>query len=267
MRYRNPAVAGRFYSANKHELGHQIANMMAGPPLLSHAPNALVVPHAGYFYSGKVAASAYTLIKNRITPPRKVVLLGPCHHMALNGCAVSHADFFKTPLGDVELDRQAAGRLVESGLAAYSDEAHHWEHSLEVQLPFLQFALAEFSLLPIVVGKCSAEDVAKLISVAAADEHSLIVVSTDLSHYHPYPEAVALDRATCDEVLNFVPAIPGQRACGSYALNGLLKYAKDLFWRCRLVEYCNSGDVMAREEEREPDPTDTVVGYASFIFY
>ncbi len=267
MKYREAAVAGRFYPAAENELKNQLANYLSEQAILREAPKALIVPHAGYFYSGEVAAKAYRLLSNSKHHFSRVVLFGPSHHVALEGCAVPSSDVFLTPSGEVTVDREGIDSLLAQGLVDESDQAHHWEHSLEVQLPFLQYCLDDFTLLPIVVGRDMQQYVKRILESIALTSNTLVVVSSDLSHYHPYSEANEIDADTIQKVLSFGSSIHPERACGCNAINGLLDYAKEQRWEIKCVNYTNSGDVMANHEHRTPEPSEEVVGYASFVLF
>ncbi len=267
MKYREAAVAGRFYPAAEKELKHQLASYFSEQAILPEIPKALIVPHAGYFYSGAVAAKAYRLLGNGEYRFSRVVLFGPSHHVALEGCAVPTSDVFLTPAGEVAIDRENVDLLLSQDLVVESDQAHHWEHSLEVQLPFLQYCLDDFILLPVVVGRDMHEYVKRILQSIERTPDTLIVVSSDLSHYHPYSEANDIDADTIQRVLSFGSNIHPERACGCNAINGLLDYAREQHWEIKCVNYTNSGDVMANHEHRAPEPSEGVVGYASFVLF
>lgn len=267
MKYREAAVAGRFYPAAKKELNNQLAGYFSEQAVLPEAPKALIVPHAGYFYSGAVAAKAYRLIGNGKQHISRVILLGPSHHVTLEGCAVPGSDVFLTPAGEVALDRELIDALVSEGIVIESEQAHHWEHSLEVQLPFLQYCLDDFKLLPVVVGRDLHGSVKRVLESVAQLPDTLVVVSSDLSHYHPYSEANEIDADTIGRVLSFRSKIAPQQACGCHAINGLLDYAKAQHWQIKCVNYTNSGDVIAHHEHRSPESSEGVVGYASFVLF
>ncbi len=253
---RPAAVAGRFYPGDPDTLRREVARMLAAAPRGGARPKALVAPHAGYVYSGPTAGFAYALLDGAADTIRKVVLLGPSHHVPLRGAAVPTAAFFETPLGLIPVDRDGVARLVDAGLAGLSDEPHRFEHALEVQLPFLQAQLGDFALLPVSVGVGRAERVADLLDAVWGGDETLIVVSTDMSHFHGYAEARAIDRATCDAILARDPHLQGEQACGCHALNGLLEAARRRNLDLRLLDARNSGDTAG--------PRDRVVGYASF---
>ena len=259
---RLPAVAGAFYPADPRVLRTQVETLLeAAPPSPSAGRlRALVVPHAGYVYSGAVAAHAYALLRRESALFDRVLLLGPAHRAALAGMGMSTAEAWRSPLGDVALDRAWARGLVEAGLARWSDEAHALEHSLEVQLPFLQAALGvgAFTLLPVAVGKAPPEAVAAFI-VSALRPGTLLVVSTDLSHFLPYERARAADEATCRVVLaRDAAALGHDDACGFYPLRGLLHWARGAGCAGRTLDLRNSGD--------QSGDRDRVVGYGAWAF-
>lgn len=257
---RKPAVAGLFYEADASRLQHHIARLMGEVrPEVQPAPAALIVPHAGYVYSGKTAAAAYACLAPIRDSVRRVLLFGPAHRVYLEGMALPTADIFATPLGDVPIDLDGAARIARLPGVSVSDEAHRQEHSLEVQLPFLQTVLGDFSLVPVVVGRCPAVTVAAAMDLLWDEPGTLLVVSTDLSHFHAYEEAVRLDSATCDRLLARATNLNGEQACGSYALNGLMHSAGRRSLRVELLDLCNSGDTAGDR--------DRVVGYGSFLLH
>jgi AmmeMemoRadiSam system protein B/AmmeMemoRadiSam system protein A len=256
---RPPAVAGMFYSARPDELRSEVQQLLAqaAPAADAPAPKALIAPHAGYVYSGPIAARAYA----RLRPARirRVVLLGPAHRVPLRGLALPSVDHFATPLGTIEIDRAAATQLADLPQVVVSDRAHAAEHSLEVQLPFLQQVLGAFALVPLVVGDAAADDVAEVLDRLWGGEETLIVISSDLSHYLPYAAARAVDRATVDEMLALAPTLGHEQACGATAVNGLLALARRRALRAELLDLRNSGDT-AGDRSR-------VVGYAALALY
>ncbi|MDE2389501.1 MAG: AmmeMemoRadiSam system protein B, partial [Betaproteobacteria bacterium] len=183
---RSPAVAGLFYPADARQLGQEVKHLLATARLHDLKPKALIVPHAGYIYSGAIAASAYASLSSAAATIRRVVLLGPAHRVAVHGLALSGVDAFETPLGSVKLDRELAAAITHLPQVTVSKEAHALEHSLEVQLPFLQSVLDDFTLLPLAVGMTSPEAVAQVLEQLWGGEETLIVISSDLSHYLPY---------------------------------------------------------------------------------
>ncbi len=259
---RPAAVAGMFYPGSAHELRAMIRDFLREATSANKAatvPKAIIVPHAGYIYSGPVAASAYA----RLLPARdrihRVVLLGPSHRVPLLGLASSSADYFQTPLGDIPLDRAAIDAIEQLPQVRQLDEAHAMEHSLEVQLPFLQTVLDDFTLVPLVVGDASPEEVAEVLERLWGGPETVIVVSSDLSHYHDYETAEALDTATSQAIEQLQPErIHGENACGCRGINGLLQYAREHGLRGKTIDLRNSGDTAG--------PRDQVVGYGAYVF-
>lgn len=260
MTVRQAAVAGMFYPGTSLELQVMVQKMLAdnpAPSLVTEQPRALIVPHAGYPFSGSVAAIAYNSLSKHADSIRRVVLLGPSHRVAFHGIALTEADSFQTPLGHVCIDQQSVQALSRLPQVAFLDQAHELEHSLEVQLPFLQNVLGDFVLVPLVVGDASASQVEEVITPFVEDENTLIVISTDLSHYLPYFQAQEKDRATIAAIESFATNLQGDQACGCRALNGFLSLAREQNWQLQLLDYRNSGDAGAGR--------DGVVGYAAFI--
>ena len=260
MSIRPAAVAGQFYEASKTRLQAQIGGLSAATSRQSGAmPRALIVPHAGYIYSGTTAAQAYHRLEPLRQTIKRVVLFGPAHRVYLQGMALPSVDAFSTPLGDIPLDREVIERISTMPAVIVSDEAHRQEHSLEVQLPFLQYVLDEFTLVPIVVGDCDADTVAKLVDELWGDENSLLIISSDLSHFHSYDEAKQIDASTCQRILDKSSDLSGEEACGARALNGLMRsrYVQSL--TVELLSACNSGDTAGSR--------DRVVGYGAFILH
>lgn len=258
-RMRRPAVAGLFYPSGAPALRRAIADCAA---LATHAnspvcPKALIAPHAGYRYSGPVAASAYGILDPWRKLIRRVVLLGPSHHVSLRGLATSSAEYFLTPLGPIAVDAGAVLALQELPFVRCRDDAHAPEHSIEVHLPFLQVSLDEFRIAPLVVGDATAAEVAEALDRVWGGDETLVVVSTDLSHYLPYERARTVDAATGEAILRLdVGAIDGSRACGFRALNGLLTVAARRGLMVTALDERNSADT-AGDRSR-------VVGYGAY---
>ena len=183
-RIRLPAVSGSFYPEDPSALSAMVKNLLQLVTLEDRAPKAIIAPHAGYVYSGPIAASGYATLKNRENPVERVILIGPSHRVGFDGLALSSADFYSTPLGDLSLDRGALDLALQLPFVEVRDEAHRNEHSLEVHLPFLQEILGSFQLVPVVAGKASARQVAELLNLLWGGPETLIVISSDLSHYH-----------------------------------------------------------------------------------
>jgi AmmeMemoRadiSam system protein B len=256
---RPAAVAGMFYPASPSELARHIDALIdaAGIPPAGPPPTALVVPHAGTVYSGPVAASAYARLRPHAASIARVVAFGPVHRVPVRGAAVPAADAWATPLGDVPIDAALRARAVARG-AAVDDRPHAPEHALEVQLPFLQRILGEgFSFLPIAVSELSARLTADLIGEFFGEKGTLVLVSSDLSHYHDLATARRLDRRTADTILARDPEkLSGEDACGFYPLRGLMELARRKNLPIELLDLRTSGDTAG-------DP-ESVVGYGAF---
>jgi len=257
---RPAAVAGAFYPAEPGVLAATVdAFLAAAEPRGSASPKALIVPHAGYVYSGTVAATAYATLRDQRDRIERVVLFGPSHRVALAGLAASPARAFATPLGEVPLAFDELRRVAQLPQVQLSEAPHELEHSLEVQLPFLQRALREFDLLPFAVGEARDEDVAEVIDLLWGGEETLIVISSDLSHYHDYRTAQELDTATSRAIVAGEPhALDFESACGRVAVRGLLVSARRHGLRCQLLDLRNSGDTAGGP--------DRVVGYGAYAF-
>lgn len=259
LHVRPAAVAGLFYPDDPRRLRDQLTEYLsaaAQDPALR--PKALVAPHAGYVYSGPVAARAYALLRPWHAAIRRVVLLGPVHHVWVAGLALPGVDAFVTPLGQVMLDREAMAEVARLPGVEILPAAHAREHSLEVHLPFLQTALADFGLVPLAVGGADAEQVARVLDRLWGGDETLIVVSSDLSHYLPYDLARRIDDATAQAILALDDHLVGEQACGAHPLNGLLRCARRRGLTPHLLDLRNSGDT-AGDRQR-------VVGYGAFAF-
>ncbi|HQR56165.1 MAG TPA: AmmeMemoRadiSam system protein B [Burkholderiaceae bacterium] len=256
---RPAAVAGMFYPADAQTLRAEVDRLLgAAPRRLALAPKALIVPHAGYPYSGPIAAAAYACLASHAEQISRVVLIGPAHRVAVRGIATPGADRFATPLGEVPLETAALAALETLPHVSRSARAHAEEHALEVQLPFLQRVLHKFSLVPLLVGDTTVAEVAQALDRVWGDEETLIVVSSDLSHYLPYAEARRTDAATLDAILRRAPGLHGTQACGATPINGLLQVALQRGLAPELLDARNSGDT-AGDRAR-------VVGYAAVAF-
>jgi AmmeMemoRadiSam system protein B/AmmeMemoRadiSam system protein A len=256
---RNAAVAGLFYPGDPRVLAAEVESLLGAsgePAPRLGFPKALIVPHAGYVYSGPVAARAYDELVAARGSVRRVVLLGPVHRVPVRGLAVPGAQAFATPLGTIPIDAEALAAVRDLPQVVQSDAAHALEHSLEVQLPFLQTQLGDFSLVPFAVGMAGVHEVAEVIERLWGGRETLIVLSTDLSHYHTYEEARRLDGATVSRIARLAEDLDHDEACGATPLNGLLAVAKRKGLGVRLLEVCNSGDTAGGKER--------VVGYSSF---
>jgi AmmeMemoRadiSam system protein B len=256
---RQPAVAGTFYPAEADQLQSAVDGFLQAARTDQPAPRAMIVPHAGYIYSGPVAASGYARLLNPETPVRRVLLLGPAHRLPFRGIAATSAASFSTPLGDIAIDRAAIDRVAGLSQVCVMDEAHRLEHSLEVQLPFLQRTLGDFLLVPLVVGDATPEEISEILEILWTDPETLVVVSSDLSHYHNYDTARRLDSETSRNIESLdYRAIKYDHACGRNPVNGLLLYAARHGLNATTLDLRNSGDTAG--------PRDQVVGYGTYVF-
>ncbi len=257
------AVAGTFYPGQAAALASEVTALLvqaadATRDASTAVPKAIIVPHAGYVYSGSTAALAYA----RLTPARgrisRVIVLGPVHRVPVRGLALPGVLAFETPLGQVEIDQDAVEALRPLKQVVTSAPAHAQEHSLEVQLPFLQSVLGNFKLLPLAVGDASADEVAQVLNLLWGGDETLLVISSDLSHFLPYRSAQATDADTVRQIMHFDPSLTHAQACGGTPINGLLLAARSHQLQAQLLGLCNSGDT-AGDKAR-------VVGYASVAF-
>jgi AmmeMemoRadiSam system protein B len=250
-----------FYPGTPAVLGAAVRAYLAEAQAAEPAavlPKALLVPHAGYVYSGPVAAPAYRRLAAGRGTIRRVVLLGPVHRVPVRGLALPTAEAFATPLGTVAVDPEAARLALAMPQVTRNEAAHALEHSLEVQLPFLQTVLEDFRIVPFAVGEASAETVAAVIEALWGGAETLIVVSSDLSHYHPYAMARQIDRGTADAILALDASLDHEQACGATPINGFALCARRRHLKPQLIDLRNSGDT-AGDKSR-------VVGYAAFAY-
>jgi hypothetical protein len=251
-----------FYPGDSRELAQSRAQLLGA---VAHGnsgravPKALIAPHAGYVYSGPVAASVYALLAPARRVVTRVVLLGPTHRVAVRGIALPACQAFATPLGTVEIDAAAVETLRKMPQMTISATAHALEHSLEVHLPFLQTVLEHFTLVPLAVGQATAQEVAEVLDALWGGPETLIVVSSDLSHYLSYVDAQAVDRATAKAILGLAADLSHEQACGATPVAGLTQVARRRGLKPELIDLRNSGDT-AGDRNR-------VVGYGSFAFY
>lgn len=259
---RPAAVAGMFYPGSAAALRRDVAAMLASAATQTRGkpvPKAIIAPHAGYVYSGPIAASVYA----RLAPARgtieRVVLLGPVHRVPVRGLALPDARALETPLGEIAVDAAAVAKIAKLPQVCVSGPAHAMEHSLEVHLPFLQEVLGDFTVVPLAVGDATADEVAQVLDVLWGGDETLIVISSDLSHYLGYSDAQATDRATAQAILDLKTNISHEQACGGTPVNGLLRAARGRRLKPELIDLRNSGDT-AGDRRR-------VVGYGAFAFY
>ena len=258
LHVRPPAVADMFYPGDAAVLRNDVLAMLAMARTEPLTPKAIIVPHAGYVYSGPVAASAFALLAPLRGRVERVVLLGPVHRVWVAGLALPGVEAFETPLGRIRLDQNAIRDLAPLPQVETNFNAHAMEHSLEVQLPFLQTVLGEFRLVPLAVGGASPHQVAEVLEALWGGAETLIVVSSDLSHYLPYLEARESDAGTAEAILHLHSDLTGERACGAHPVNGLLLAARRKGLKPHLLDLRNSGDT-AGDKSR-------VVGYGAFAF-
>jgi len=263
QKVRPAAVAGLFYSDQATVLQNEVTAFLAqaqqrSSKLTDQVPKAIIVPHGGYVYSGATAALAYERLRPARSRIRRVVLLGPVHRVPVPGLALPGVDRFETPLGCVDIDQHAVNAIVPMRQVLTSLAAHAQEHSLEVQLPFLQSVLDDFKLLPLAVGDATPEQVAQVLEVLWGGDETLLVISSDLSHFLPYPTAQAVDQETVRHILALDATLTHRQACGGTPVNGLLLAAQRHQLQADLLALCNSGDTAGDK--------DRVVGYASVVF-
>jgi AmmeMemoRadiSam system protein B len=256
---RAPAFAGTFYPEDPRELQSQINVLLAAADTGNDAPKAIIAPHAGYIYSGPVAASVYARLQPGRAKIRRVVLLGPSHRIGFRGVAASRAAAFETPLGKLPVDTAALAQILDLPDVGWLDRAHAREHSLEVHLPFLQTVLEDFSLVPLVVGEASPETIGRVLETLWGGAETLIVISSDLSHYHDYRTAQQMDNATSQAIIELrFEDIDLHDACGRIPIGGLLWLARQRGLQGEIVDLRNSGDTAG--------PRDQVVGYGAYAF-
>lgn len=260
-RTRPPAVAGTFYPADPQKLSATVRLLLAAASEESAAtlpPKAIIAPHAGYAFSGPIAATAYTQLAGLRDQVRRVLLIGPAHRVPVAGLAVSMAEAFATPLGSVPVDTATVERLLALPQVEALEAAHAQEHCLEVHLPFLQEVFGDFAIVPLVVGRATPEEVREVLELVWDDPATLIVVSSDLSHYYDYETARQVDRATAQWIESLdSEQTEGQEACGRVAIGGLLAASRARGLHARTLDLRNSGDTAG--------PRDSVVGYGAFV--
>lgn len=255
---RPPAVAGLFYPRNPDALATSVDGYVDAAAAGGRVPKAIIAPHAGYVYSGPIAGSAYARLKPARGTVRLVVLMGPSHTVFFHGLAATSAEALSTPMGDVAVDRDACERALGLPQVSVLDAAHEREHALEVQLPFLQRTLGAVAVVPLVAGEAAAEEVAEVLEILWNGAETLIVVSSDLSHYTDYETARTMNAATSRAIERLdAEAIDGEQACGWVAIRGLLTAARRRGLEAETVDVRNSGDTAG--------PRDSVVGYGAYV--
>jgi MEMO1 family protein len=258
---RPPAAAGTFYPADAGRLRAMVEGYVAGADAArtAGAPKAVIAPHAGYVYSGPVAGHAFAALGAAASEIRRVVVVGPAHFVPFRGVAVPSVDAFRTPLGEVPVDRDALETILDLPQVRAADRPHEPEHALEVELPFLQAALRDFALVPLLAGDATPADVAEVLSWLWGGAETLIVISSDLSHYHDYDTARRLDAETAGKIEAMDGSALGPyAACGHLPIAGLLIAARERGLRCARLDLRNSGDTAGSK--------DRVVGYGAWAF-
>lgn len=259
---RYPAVAGLFYPSDAEVLKDEICFFLNQIINSSHnnLPKALIVPHAGYKYSGSVAGSAYSLLAKFPKKITSVILAGPSHRVRFDGIAIPDYLSYATPLGTIPIDHEKIQTILSSSQVIRFNEAHDQEHCIEVQLPFLQSVLGQFSLIPLVVGHTESNRVSDVLNALWNGPETLIIISSDLSHYHEYKTAVFMDQATSVAIENLQPElITKEQACGFIPLAGLLHSAKKRGMSAKTLNLRNSGDTTGEKN--------SVVGYGAYAFF
>ncbi len=255
---RQPAVAGTFYPANPQQLQQMINRLLDNVQNQTFAPKAIIAPHAGLIYSGAIAASAYSRLLQAHDTVTQVILVGPSHRVSFNGLAISKAESFITPLGEIAVDFASVNKISSLPFVDYIEQAHIFEHCLEVQLPFLQTILDNFTIVPIVVGDASVEQVSSVLKMLWGSMETLIVISSDLSHYHDYKTAQIIDQKTSENIESLqYEALNSESACGKTPVSGLLALAREKSLSVKTIDLRNSGDT-AGDKNR-------VVGYGAYI--
>ena len=271
---RPPAVAGTFYPGSPAELRQTVESLLAEARVRSlrtdgaaavRPPKAVIAPHAGYVYSGPIAATAFAALvptPERGREIRRVILLGPAHRVWVRGLGLPGAQGFATPLGVVQVDPEAAGAVLRLPQVTVQPEAHAPEHSLEVELPFLQVLLPEFTVLPLVVGEAEAGEVAEVLETVWGGDETVLVISSDLSHYLPYDQARRIDQETAAEIVRLGGPLDPRQACGAFPVSGLLAAARRRghgAMQPELLDLRTSGDTAGDHRQ--------VVGYGAFAFH
>jgi AmmeMemoRadiSam system protein B len=262
MQVRPAAVAGSFYPLLTSKLLPMIKGYLKAAEVrqgTGRSPKAVIAPHAGYIYSGPTAAFAFSRFASQSALIRRIVLLGPAHRIPVRGVALPGVEGFETPLGVVPVDQGLVSRISSQSQVGVSATAHAPEHSLEVMLPFLQVVLGEFTLLPMLVGDTTPNEVAEVLDRVWGGFETRIVISTDLSHYHSYSFARHVDRQTADQIVDQQAGISPQQACGAAAVNGFLVAARRRGLSSELLDLRNSGDTAGDKAQ--------VVGYGAFAFH
>jgi AmmeMemoRadiSam system protein B len=257
---RQPVCAGKFYPSDPAQLNRMVTDFVSAAKVPGDVtPKAIIAPHAGYIYSGVVAGSAFARFERDQETIKRIVLLGPSHRVSFEGIAVGQAEAFSTPLGMVSVDKEAIDQIRTLPQVRFFEPAHQHEHSLEVELPFLQAILCEFTIVPLVVGQATDPEVCEVIEKLWGGRETRIVVSSDLSHYHDYKTARQIDQETARSIEECGgDKIGSSQACGYLPIRGLLRSARHHALEAQTLDLRNSGDTAG--------PRDCVVGYGAFVF-
>jgi AmmeMemoRadiSam system protein B len=260
VKIRPAAVAGQFYPRDRQMLRAGVSRLLASASTFTTpAPKALIAPHAGYVYSGQVAAAAFAALRGRAQAITRVVLIGPAHYVPVRGIAIPTSDAFETPLGHVPVDREALAAVADLSFVVRADAPHAPEHALEVELPFLQALLGSFAVVPLLAGDAAPQQAAAVLRRLWGGPETLLVVSSDLSHYHGYDTARRLDAATAAAIeRGDWESLSPDQACGFLAVAGLLVEAETRGLAAQRLALCNSGDTAGSR--------DRVVGYGAWMF-
>jgi MEMO1 family protein len=256
---RPPAVAGSFYPAEPGKLRSMVDGFLREAPAGRPAPKAIIAPHAGYVFSGPIAGNAFSAVAAAAETVRRVILVGPSHFVPIRGLALPGHSRFATPLGEISVEPAGAQAALRLPQVRMIPEAHASEHSLEVELPFLQALLGDFEVVPLVAGEAGGDEVAEVLDRLWGGPETLIVISSDLSHYLPYDAARQVDRETADEILALGGPLHSRQACGAVPINGLLEAARQRDLIPELLDLRNSGDTVGKRS--------SVVGYGAFVFH
>lgn len=256
IKVRPTAVAGRFYHRDPVLLQQELDSWLTEQKQ-DDSLRAIIVPHAGYQFSGKVAAEAFSYLKPVADRFKRVILVGPSHTMAFDGVALPDLDMFVTPLGNLQIDRALADKLKDDPRVSLNNAPHAKEHCLEVQLPFLQQTLNKFTILPLLYSRILPWHLEDLIADIWDPDDTLLVISSDLSHYHEYQQACALDADSMAMIEACSPRLSPNQACGATGINSLLHLAADKGWQLQRLSYKNSGDTGGNKSR--------VVGYVSYL--
>lgn len=256
---KKPAVAGAFYPDEPDILNNMVEHLFDAITWAGSSPKAIIAPHAGYIYSGIAAACAYQCLE-MMPYIKNIILVGPSHYIAFNGVAYSDYDTFITPLGELFVNTNLIQQIAKLPATQHFNDAFSREHCLEVQFPFLQKKLNEFTIVPLLVSGANKQTVASVLEALWGDKETLVIISSDLSHYHDYLTAQQLDSETSQAIVNLdADNIKEDSACGRIAIRGLLHLAKQKKMQAKKILQINSGDT-AGDKQR-------VVGYGAYHFF